>query len=119
MAKYMNNLGKFLIIAGSFLIILGIGLVVFSRLNPFSGMPRATPVDKYRSGTSPREEQTENTDNLPKACPRGSRIPFLGKLPGDILIQKKNFTFYFPLATSIIVSVVLSLILYLISRIHK
>jgi len=47
------------------------------------------------------------------------KIPFLGRLPGDILIQKKNFTFYFPLATSIIVSVILSLILYLISKIHK
>ena len=47
------------------------------------------------------------------------KIPFLGKLPGDILIQKKNFTFYFPLATSILVSVVLSLILFVISRIHR
>jgi len=47
------------------------------------------------------------------------KIPFLGRLPGDILVQKKNFTFYFPLATSIIVSVILSLILYLVSKIHK
>ena len=47
------------------------------------------------------------------------KIPFLGKLPGDILIQKKNFTFYFPLATSLILSIVLSFILYVISRIHR
>jgi hypothetical protein len=47
------------------------------------------------------------------------KIPFLGKLPGDIFVQKKNFTFYFPLATSLIVSVILSLILYFISKIHK
>ena len=47
------------------------------------------------------------------------KIPFLGKLPGDILIQKKNFTFYFPLATSIMLSIILSLILYLVSKIHK
>lgn len=47
------------------------------------------------------------------------KIPFLGRLPGDILVQKKNFTFYFPLATSIIVSAILSLILYLVSKIHK
>lgn len=47
------------------------------------------------------------------------KIPFLGKLPGDILIKKENFTFYFPLTTSILVSIVLSLILYLISKIHK
>lgn len=41
---------------------------------------------------------------------------FLGKLPGDILIQRKNFTFYFPLTTSILLSVILSIILYFFSR---
>lgn len=44
------------------------------------------------------------------------RIPGIGKLPGDIYIQKKNFTFYFPMATSIIISIILSLILWLINR---
>jgi hypothetical protein len=44
------------------------------------------------------------------------KIPWVGRLPGDIVIHKKNVTFYFPLATSIILSVVLSLILWLISR---
>ncbi|MDD5195229.1 MAG: DUF2905 domain-containing protein [Candidatus Omnitrophica bacterium] len=47
------------------------------------------------------------------------KIPFLGRLPGDILIQKKNFTFYFPIATSILASVILSLVLYVISKIHR
>ncbi len=42
-----------------------------------------------------------------------NRFPFLGKLPGDILIQRKNFTFYFPLATSIIISIVFSLFFWL------
>jgi hypothetical protein len=37
------------------------------------------------------------------------KIPWLGRMPGDILIKGKNFTFYFPLATSILVSIVLSL----------
>ena len=37
------------------------------------------------------------------------KIPFLGKLPGDILIKKEHFTFYFPLTTSIIISLVLYL----------
>ena len=37
----------------------------------------------------------------------------LGKLPGDIIIQKENFTFYFPLATSIIISIILTIVLYL------
>ena len=44
------------------------------------------------------------------------KIPWLGRLPGDIYIKKENFTIYFPLATSIIVSIVLSLILWLLRR---
>lgn len=44
------------------------------------------------------------------------KIPFLGKLPGDILVQKKNFTFYFPLATSILLSIALSLIFWLLNK---
>lgn len=44
------------------------------------------------------------------------RLPWIGRLPGDIIIQKKNFTFYFPLATSILLSIVISLILWLIGR---
>lgn len=44
------------------------------------------------------------------------RIPWIGRLPGDIHIKRENFTFYFPLATSIIVSLVLSFILWLFRR---
>ncbi len=40
----------------------------------------------------------------------------LGKLPGDIIIQKGNMTFYFPLATSIIISILLTAVLSLISK---
>lgn len=40
----------------------------------------------------------------------------IGRLPGDILYRGKNTTFYFPLATSIVISVVLSAVLYLIGR---
>jgi hypothetical protein len=43
----------------------------------------------------------------------------LGRLPGDILFRGKNTTFYFPLATSILLSVVLSAVLYLIGRMRK
>lgn len=46
----------------------------------------------------------------------GPRIPYLGKLPGDIYYKKDSFTFYFPLATSIIVSIILSVIVYFINR---
>lgn len=44
------------------------------------------------------------------------KIPYIGKLPGDILIKKKNFVFYFPLATSIILSILLTLIINLFIR---
>jgi hypothetical protein len=44
------------------------------------------------------------------------RVPWLGKLPGDICIKRENFTIYFPLATSIIISVILSLILWLLRK---
>jgi hypothetical protein len=43
----------------------------------------------------------------------------LGRLPGDIVYRGKNTTFYFPLATSILVSVVLSILMYAIGRIRK
>jgi hypothetical protein len=44
------------------------------------------------------------------------KIPWLGRLPGDFLIRKKNFTFYFPLATSILVSILLTLLFWLFGR---
>ncbi|MGB9492997.1 MAG: DUF2905 domain-containing protein [Terriglobales bacterium] len=43
----------------------------------------------------------------------------LGRLPGDILYRGKNTTFYFPLATSILISVVLSIVLFLIGRMRR
>jgi hypothetical protein len=44
------------------------------------------------------------------------KIPFLGKLPGDFLFRGKNFSFYFPLTTSILISVILTLVLWFINR---
>jgi len=44
------------------------------------------------------------------------KVTWIGRLPGDIMIKRRGFTFYFPLATSILASVIVSLILYLISR---
>ena len=48
----------------------------------------------------------------------GDRFSFLkfGRLPGDIVYRRGNFTFYFPLVTSIVISVVLSLLFWLFSR---
>ncbi|MGG3915644.1 DUF2905 domain-containing protein [Rossellomorea vietnamensis] len=40
----------------------------------------------------------------------------IGKLPGDIIIKKENATFYFPLMTSILISVILSVVFYFIGR---
>jgi hypothetical protein len=45
----------------------------------------------------------------------GGRIP-LGRLPGDIVIHKGNFTFYFPLVTCIAISLVLTLLFWLLRR---
>lgn len=44
------------------------------------------------------------------------KVPFLGKLPGDILVKRGNFTFYAPLATSLILSLVLTIVLTLIYK---
>ena len=46
----------------------------------------------------------------------GNKIPFIGKLPGDIALEGKNYSFYFPVTTCIIISVVLSFILWLFSK---
>lgn len=46
----------------------------------------------------------------------GGRIPWLGRLPGDIRIERENFSFYFPLATSLLVSLLLSLLFWLFRR---
>ena len=46
------------------------------------------------------------------------KVPFLGKLPGDILVKRENFTFSFPLATGIVVSLLISLILWVIGKLR-
>ena len=44
------------------------------------------------------------------------KLPWLGRLPGDISIERENFSLYFPLATCILISVILSLVLYFFRR---
>ncbi|MGO9379663.1 MAG: DUF2905 domain-containing protein [Dissulfurispiraceae bacterium] len=44
------------------------------------------------------------------------KLPGIGRLPGDIVVQKKNITFYFPIATSIIISLLLTIIFWFIGR---
>jgi hypothetical protein len=47
------------------------------------------------------------------------RIPFLGKLPGDIFLHKESFQFFFPIVTSIVISIVLTIILNFVFRLFK
>jgi hypothetical protein len=44
------------------------------------------------------------------------RVPWIGRLPGDIHVQRGNWTFSFPLGTSILLSLILTLILWIIGR---
>jgi len=44
------------------------------------------------------------------------KVPFLGRLPGDIVIRRENWSFYFPLTTSIVISIILSLLLSFFGR---
>ena len=44
------------------------------------------------------------------------RVPWVGRLPSDVHVQRGNWTFYFPLGTSILLSIVLTLVLWLIGR---
>jgi hypothetical protein len=44
------------------------------------------------------------------------KIPFLGRLPGDIVIRRENWSFYFPLTTSILISILLTLLFSFFSR---
>lgn len=46
----------------------------------------------------------------------GPKIPWLGKLPGDITIRREHFTFYFPLASSILISILLTILFSLFRR---
>ncbi len=46
----------------------------------------------------------------------GEKIPWIGRLPGDIIIRKKNFTFYFPIVTSILISILLTLLFTLFRK---
>ena len=44
------------------------------------------------------------------------KLPWIGRLPGDIVYHRKNFTFYFPLATSILISILLTLLFWLFGK---
>ena len=46
----------------------------------------------------------------------GAKLPWIGRLPGDIYIKKEHFSFFFPITTSIIISIILTLVIYFFRR---
>lgn len=48
----------------------------------------------------------------------GPSIPWLGRLPGDIRVERENFRFYFPLATCLLLSLALTLVLWLVNKLR-
>jgi len=46
----------------------------------------------------------------------GDKIPWVGKLPGDIIIKKEKFSFYFPITTSILISIILTLLFWILRK---
>lgn len=48
-----------------------------------------------------------------------TKLPFLGHLPGDIVVKKKNFEFYFPIVTCLLLSIIISIIIAIIFSLWK
>jgi hypothetical protein len=46
----------------------------------------------------------------------GEKIPWIGRLPGDLIIKREKFTFYFPISTSILISIILTLLFWILRR---
>jgi hypothetical protein len=85
----VDGLAKTLILAGCFLALTGVVLLLVERGSGSGGPPGGW---------------------------LGQWFGWFGKLPGDISIKRDGFSFYFPLATSILISVVLSLLVYFLSK---
>jgi hypothetical protein len=71
-----------------------------------------------------KENSDGSLSDRPRSCNPAGRSPLalskpemgLGRLPGDIVIERDNMTFYFPLMTCLLLSIVFSLILWVVSR---
>jgi len=112
----MEYLGKIFIIFGVILIGAGLLLTFFHKV-PFIRLRAENhgrkPVDECGNSALRRDvAKSSEGGGTTVVKPWGS----IGKLPGDIYIQKKNFTFYFPLATSILASILLSIIFWIWPR---
>lgn len=46
----------------------------------------------------------------------GGKIPWVGRLPGDLIVRREKFTFYFPITTSILISIILTLLLWILKK---
>ncbi len=89
----LDGLGKALILAGCFLALAGVILLL---------------VEKGAGSDGPLNEWLGQW--------LGQWLGWFGKLPGDISVKRDGFSFYFPLTTSILISVVLSLLVYSLSK---
>lgn len=49
----------------------------------------------------------------------GGKIPFLGRLPGDIMLERKNFTLYFPIVTCALLSIILTILIWLFNTVFR
>ncbi len=85
----LGGLGRSLIVAGGLLVLIGVVLLLVGK-----GTGSGGPLGEWF----------------------GQWFGWFGKLPGDISIKRDGFSFYFPFATSILISVVLSLLVYWLSK---
>lgn len=85
----LDGLGKSLILAGCFLALAGVVLLLVEK-----GAGSGGPLGEWL----------------------GQWLGWFGKLPGDMSVKRDGFSFYFPLTTSILISVVLSLLVYFLSK---
>ncbi len=46
----------------------------------------------------------------------GGKIPWIGRLPGDLVVRREKFTLYFPITTSIVISIILTLLLWILRK---
>jgi hypothetical protein len=62
------------------------------------------------------DEEAQPMSDLGRILLLAGRVSGIGRLPGDIYVERGNWTFYFPLGTSIVLSLVLTLVLWLVGR---
>jgi len=124
--RTMQEIGKTIIIFGIILIGIGVLLTFINKIPfilsrpktlPFGSTALTIPSNHPEGSRGIRGRMDNGRSSIPpRGTPDFSPGGSIGRLPGDVYIQKKNFTFYFPITTSILISIFLSLIFWLWSR---